>query len=241
MTTWNDIRLPAREDRLWEVYHENSKMSRVFENRIWRKEDLEETLQSLHHSLPVQSTWSADLGIDVSAFKKSLTDILEKEHKQRGGLPVTFDQLRTVLGMSVKLIKNTTSGISAFYPLEIFGYTPGIDTGPSGLFHVNWMSGRIEIVNPNVSVEKLNACFDHPAARSYIFITAIFQKSAMVYSEKGYRYAVAESGRFAQNILISATAAGVPAKLESQFYEREIENLIGVDGVDHALLQAIGF
>jgi hypothetical protein len=43
----------------------------------------------------------------------------------------------------------------------------------------------------------------------------------------------------AQNILRSADAEGVTAGLETQYYDRSIEDVLGLDGVGHALLQVV--
>lgn len=240
MTTWNDVRLPAHEDRLWELYHENSKTSQFFRNDAWKKEELKETLESLHVSLPVQSVWNADLDIDKSAYERSLLEILEFEPGSQGEVSLTFKQLSTILAMSIKFNNTTSSGVPQYFPLEVFGVTSNVVGMPSGVFHFDREQSQVQVTHPIADPGELSTCFpDQEIAETYIFITAIFQRSTVLFGEKGYRFAITESGRLYQNMLISAAAVGVRARLESQYYEREIENLIGVDGVDHALLQVI--
>jgi SagB-type dehydrogenase family enzyme len=240
MTTWNDIRLPAHEERLWELYHENSKASQNVRPGVWQDAELEKTLDSMHLSLPVQSKWSTELDLDKNAFEKSLSDILKLTSENPGNERLTFKQLSTILGVSIRLNTSVAQGMVNFFPLEIFGVSSNMDTMPSGVFHVDKEHGQIQLIQEGIEEERLSQCFpDQKNATTYLFITAIFQRSALLFGEKGYRVAITESGRLCQNILIAAAAIGVHAKTESQYYEREIERLIGIDGVEHALLQVI--
>jgi SagB-type dehydrogenase family enzyme len=113
---------------------------------------------------------------------------------------------------------------------------------PSGLYHVDRNLDRIHLVREQQGSDLLSSSFpEQETAKAYVFITAVFQRSTMFYGERGYRVAVSESGRLLQNILLSAEAHGVSADPVEQYNERSVEKLIGIDGVDHAVLQVIAF
>jgi SagB-type dehydrogenase family enzyme len=186
----------------------------------------------------MQSTWGADLLDKRTSDELSVSDILTAESAPEAHIS-SFEQLCAILNLGLKFNIMPTGGV--LVPLEIFGLTTGLSDMPSGVFHVDKEQARIHVVQPMSDFDTLAECFPHDhLAGTYIFITALFQRSAMVFGEKGYRYAVTESGRLGQNLMIVAASQGFRAVFETQYYDREIERLIGVDGVEHALLQVIG-
>jgi SagB-type dehydrogenase family enzyme len=164
----------------------------------------------------------------------------DHRRKRRVVKQLSFEDLSAVLSFGV------SAGISAdpldLFSLEIFCViTRNVDIG-TGVFHLDRKDMLLQRVVGEMDPGLLSQCFDAPeTAPMYILISGVFQRSALSYGEKGYRVVLTDSGRVAQNMLLAAERLGAHAKLESRFFEREIEKLIGIDGVDHALLQVISF
>ncbi len=77
------------------------------------------------------------------------------------------------------------------------------------------------------------------AAAAVILITAVFQRTTFKYGERGYRFALIEAGHVAQNIDLVASALGLPAANLGGFFDRELEMLLDVDGVEQSLVYAV--
>jgi hypothetical protein len=92
MKTWNDIRLPRHEERIWELYHENSKTSRFARSGMDPDNVLNPTYDDLHRSLPMQSTWGADLLDKRTSDELSVSDILTAESAPEAHIS-SFEQL----------------------------------------------------------------------------------------------------------------------------------------------------
>ena len=240
MTHWNEIRFPAREDRVWELYHENSK-SPVFNHAREVAERLTETLETLHVSLPVHGQWEKKLTHRKSMSLLVKMDTNSGEDRMERQKTLSFEQLSAIMHFAADRGKEKAGRKYAFLPLEVFGFAHRVEGMPSGLFHLDWKDMTIRVIHgAQDHMEFTGYLHDTVDARMWIFITALFQRSALIFGEKGYRFAVSESGRMAQNILLASNALGLSSQLEMQYCERKIETFIGIDGVDHALLQVVG-
>ncbi len=72
-----------------------------------------------------------------------------------------------------------------------------------------------------------------------ILITAVFQRTTFKYGERGYRFALIEAGHVAQNIDLVAGALHLPAANLGGFFDRELEALLDIDGVEQSLVYAV--
>ncbi len=238
MKTWNDISFPAHEDRLWELYHENSKVSR-YRNLTVDTEAFQKEIDNLHVALPVQSGWKKQWDNAPPGYMDVFSGGISPVHKGPG-TQLTLETLGAMLQRSNLIVSADGSPSFALLPLEVFGVTIEVEDMPTGVFHCNMGQRQIQFIQERMEKESLKECFpDAGAARAYIFITAMFLRTVMVFDERGYRFALTESGRLMQSILLAAKSLNLSAQCITQYYERNIEKLIGIDGVEHALLQVI--
>jgi len=77
------------------------------------------------------------------------------------------------------------------------------------------------------------------SAAAVILITAVFQRTTFKYGERGYRFALIEAGHVAQNIDLVAGALHLPAANLGGFFDRELEALLDIDGVEQSLVYAV--
>ena len=67
------------------------------------------------------------------------------------------------------------------------------------------------------------------AGPATVIATAIYWRNTWKYQARGYRHLFWDSGSLLANLLASATALDVAARLVTGFVEREVNGLLGVD------------
>ncbi|SMX95669.1 SagB-type dehydrogenase domain-containing protein [Brevibacterium aurantiacum] len=78
-------------------------------------------------------------------------------------------------------------------------------------------------------------------AAAVCFLIANFSKSAAKYGERSYRLALLEAGHISQNLLLAATANDIGCRPVCGFEEVEVNNLLGLNGFDHGVVEGITF
>jgi SagB-type dehydrogenase family enzyme len=75
-----------------------------------------------------------------------------------------------------------------------------------------------------------------------VFITAIFERSIFKYGDRGYRFVFLEAGHVGQNINLVTNALGLGCTNIGGFFDRQIDDFLGIDGVTHSTIymMAIG-
>ncbi len=72
-----------------------------------------------------------------------------------------------------------------------------------------------------------------------IVVTGVFWRSRFKYGLRGYRFVLLEAGHVGQNVVLAAAALGLPALPLGGFYDRPVESLVGVDGLDEAVVYVV--
>ncbi|MBW8881877.1 MAG: SagB/ThcOx family dehydrogenase [Asticcacaulis sp.] len=78
-----------------------------------------------------------------------------------------------------------------------------------------------------------------PPVPCAIVVTGVFARALRKYGGRGYRFAVLEAGQISQNLMLAATAVGLPSLAYGSFYDAELERMLGVDGVSEAVLAVV--
>jgi len=136
----------------------------------------------------------------------------------------------------------TVPSAGALYPLELYVDVRAVTGLEPGLYHFQATAALLQRLR-SLAGEELAAAFVQPnvieAAAAVILITAVFQRTTFKYGERGYRFALIEAGDVAQNIDLVASALGLPAANLGGFFDRELEMLLDVDGVEQSLVYAV--
>jgi len=136
----------------------------------------------------------------------------------------------------------TVPSAGALYPLELYVHARAVTGLEPGLYHFQATAALLQRLR-SLAGEELAAAFVQPnvieAAAAVILITAVFQRTTFKYGERGYRFALIEAGHVAQNIDLVASALGLPAANLGGFFDRELEMLLDVDGVEQSLVYAV--
>jgi SagB-type dehydrogenase family enzyme len=130
----------------------------------------------------------------------------------------------------------------ALYPLELYPVALAVERVPPALYHFDPYDLRLARLDEAVP-ERLAATLVDPTlldrASAFVAIAAVFWRTRFKYGQRGYRFALLEAGHVAQNLVLAAAALGIPALPLGGFYDRRLDDLLGLDGVDEATLYAI--
>jgi SagB-type dehydrogenase family enzyme len=166
-----------------------------------------------------------------------------------GRQPLRSTDLATVLGASYLAVERPDAGsrrpvpsAGALYPLEVYAIALAVAGLEPCAYHYNPFRHRLESLGA-VADEETRAALVDPAlaerAAALIIVTAMFWRSRFKYGERGYRFALLEAGHLAQNALLAATALGLAALPVGGFYDRLVDRLVGVDGLDEATVYVL--
>ena len=74
------------------------------------------------------------------------------------------------------------------------------------------------------------------AAPVVLIWTAIFERSKWKYAQRAYRYVYLDAGHIAQNLALSAIGIGLGSCQGGAFFDDEVNQILGVDGVDESVI-----
>jgi SagB-type dehydrogenase family enzyme len=128
----------------------------------------------------------------------------------------------------------------AMYPLELYVHaarTPGLQPG---IYHYHPGEHALRLLVDGDQTRTLGMSLVQQKmplnCSALIFISAIFGRSTFKYGQRGYRFALLEAGHVAQNLILSAGGLGLGAVPVGGFFDREIDEILGLDGLDHSTL-----
>jgi len=255
---WKNICLPSNEsDSIWEIYHENSKTSRYdcFPSDSFVASRMSKLYESLsykeHPSIPLSTTFPhLELSLEEAILQRVTTRKMKPvpmKHDLVGAIlyyayGITRDKKDTKLMRSFRTVP---SG-GALYPLEIFFFSKYVDGLNPGIYHYNPIENSIEQVIPGDLTEKIGNCLTPVQTNlafdtsMMIFITAAFERETFKYGPRGYRFSLLEAGHVAQNINLVSTAVNLGSVNIAGYYDREVDDLLRIDGVTHSTIYMIG-
>ncbi|MDH7598429.1 MAG: SagB/ThcOx family dehydrogenase [Sedimentisphaerales bacterium] len=163
--------------------------------------------------------------------------------------PISPEQLAQLLfaGFGQLGRRHTVPSAGALYPLELYPVANRVQGVDNGIYHYVPTTGGLEpIVHGQVSGDLAMACLGQEFvadAAVVIAICAHFNKTCRKYGDRGYRYVYMEAGHMSQNIYLAATAMGLGSVAIGAFFDRHVNDLFSLDGVNSAViyLHAIGY
>lgn len=69
-----------------------------------------------------------------------------------------------------------------------------------------------------------------------LFITALFERTVFKYGDRGYRFVLMEVGHLAQNVHLVTQGVGLAGVSIGGFFDREMDRLLRLDGLNHSTL-----
>lgn len=249
---WDEIVDGEPEDeRLWEIYHENSKTSRV--SGIPDDNAVAAHMLELWEELPYPGADAIELPAP-SPLAMPLAEAIRTRRTQIafGSEPLALGDLSALLragyGVSPRPSAvgersfRTVPSAGALYPLELYVHAGAVAGLEPGLYHFRAKNAQLQRLR-TLHPPQLAAAFVQSdvveTAAAVLVVTAAFLRTTFKYGERGYRFALIEAGHVAQNVDLAAAALSLPAANLGGFFDRELEALLELDGVESSVLYAI--
>lgn len=248
----SEISIPQKEERIWELYHENSK------HNSWHRgayKDLisPRRLDRMHVSLPYHVQWTKKLKPSIEMLKVPLAQALSATsyNPSLESSVLDFEELSNILdaGFRIYRQKDEIRGLRSYpspgntFPIEGYFYASHCDSLPQGLYHMNPNKQEIQLLRRGNHERVLEAAFMQKKrienASMIIFLTAVLSRTTQFFGERGYRMALLETGHIAQNIHLTVKALGLEYVNVCDFYDRKMEDYLEIDGIDHTLMNVI--
>jgi SagB-type dehydrogenase family enzyme len=245
-----------------EHFHEASKIYRSFGARQTRGHELERdgelqlsSLRSVKRSRHLPSVPLPDPAPLESPFGLVLAS--RRSVRRFAVRPVAVAQLAALLhagyGRTGQLLADAPDGIGpqlrtvpsggALYPLELYAFAWRVEGLRPGLYHFDPLRRVLErvragnergaVLERTVYPEPVGGC------AVLLAVTAVFWRTRFKYGLRGYRFALMEAGHVVQNVLLAATALGLGAVPLSGFYDRAMDELLELDGVNESMVYAV--
>jgi SagB-type dehydrogenase family enzyme len=246
-----------KEDRfefsISEAYHENSKyhLARLQPPTL-SAPDPAQTSEAFktYRRAPV-----IPLPEDFSAGSLSLEEAITTRRSVRefSGDAITIQELAKLLFLTngvttaqtndaVTYFFRAAPSAGALYPVEIYPVVFSVTSVEPGLYHYNVRDHSLELLRAGDHRQTVHDdCLFHElilTANVVLLATAVFQRVKQKYGERGYRFALLEAGHIMQNSCLVATAMELGAVTLGGFLDDKLNALIGVDGVDEAMVYA---
>lgn len=249
---WEKILAPKDDENfVWEVFHENSKLSKYQPGPS--EEAIVKSMTELHECLPFVGYPLIELPHPLKNLSRNLSETLTSRRSSRQFIPGTIDlqQLSTILyfgyGVSREKDKAKTfrslrfvpSG-GSLYPLEIFFYAGGISNLKPGLYHYNPIGHHLRLIKEGDATTEISSAMVQEAiienANFILFISAVFERSIFKYGNRGYRFIFLEAGHFAQNINLISQEFGLGCLNIGGYFDRQIDDLLDLDGLTQSTI-----
>jgi SagB-type dehydrogenase family enzyme len=236
---------------VWELYHENSKTSRY--ERGLSPESVALRMRDMYASLAFEQYPELELPQARASFSKSLEDALLTRTSVRAmsPVPISLAKLAAILHCAYGVTRSnegtnfprpfrTVPSAGALYPLEIYFHSSKITEIPAGLYHYNPSRNAVHRLREEDLSAQIASALVEPAsaydASIILFITALFERATFKYGERGYRFTLLEAGHAAQNINLAANGLGLGSLNIGGFFDRQLDELLGLDGVSQSTI-----
>ncbi|HPR41555.1 MAG TPA: SagB/ThcOx family dehydrogenase [Candidatus Methanofastidiosa archaeon] len=163
--------------------------------------------------------------------------------------PLRADELSTLLWASAGIrriehgyaFRNAPSA-GALYPIETYVAANRVENMAAGLYHYSVMDHTLELVREgNVGKKLARAFLDQSMcekAQAIFVWSAIFERSKWKYKQRAYRYIYLDAGHMAGNLCLAASGMGLGTCQIGAFYDDEVNDILGVDGVKEGVVYA---
>ncbi|MFA4720157.1 SagB/ThcOx family dehydrogenase [Pyrococcus kukulkanii] len=123
----------------------------------------------------------------------------------------------------------------ATYPFEVYVVVGRVEGLEPGIYHYDPFSHSIKLIKRGdfrraLQKAALNQAWVGSAAIDIVLV-AYYERTTKYYGERGRMYVHMEAGHIGQNIYLQATALNLGTVAVGAFYEDQVAEILGVDGV----------
>jgi SagB-type dehydrogenase family enzyme len=161
--------------------------------------------------------------------------------------PMSLDELSRFLFLTSGITadkfgnaRRTAPSSGALYPIEVYPIVHNVDGIERGVYHYAYREHALElvraedmrtrVVEQGIGQEFLGQC------GAVLFVTMIMQRMRPKYQDRSYRYGLLEAGHVGENAYLAATEMGLGACGVGAFMDDAMNEMLGVDGVEEAVV-----
>lgn len=222
---WPDVLSEVSDEPCYELYHENSKIGRHV-----RPLPL----------LPTAGAGDRELDGDYPLFAVGEPDPAANPFGVAAGrAPGPPQSGRLSMKLLAVLLAPPASADSD--PIDVFFHVRSVDGLPAGLYRLG-VKGAARLIRRGDLGKELGETLIAPEparAPLQVFIVGAFARAAQASGERGYRCGLIAAGARARTIELSAAVLGLGLAATTDFYDRELDAFLGLDGVDSGALVVI--
>ena len=178
-----------------------------------------------------------------------LWEALKKRRSARdyAGVPLSADELSQLLWASTGATQQfggyllrTAPSAGALFPIETYVEVRDVSGIAGGIYHYGVRDHTLSLVrggdhSAGLAEAALGQSMVAEAGAVFLW-TALFDRSAVKYLERAWRYVYLDAAHIAQNLLLAAAALGLAACPIAALYDDEVNELLGTDGVEESIL-----
>ena len=245
---WDRLLSYEHTNLLWEMFHENSKITRYSE--FLPDEEVRRRMQGIWQSLPmahmppitlpVPETGAPSLALGFAiSRRRSPNNMVAAPLAQTelGALLYYMAAARSGSGEPERPFRMVPSG-GALYPIEIFVHLRTVEGLAPGLYYYDPLDHALHSVDTGDRSGDIAVCLLQPSlvmdSAIQIFQTALCVRSTFKYGDRGYRFVMMEAGHQAQNLSLVATALGLGCVHVGGYRDHAVDEFLGIDGINHS-------
>ena len=252
---------------LSEIFHENTKMRRIRGGGLYAiQPPVPRSSAHLQYAIThafksYHSAKQVPLAKNLPGLAEPLEQVIRmrRSNREYSGAAVSLDSLSRILELSygvtgealaedgaTRFYKRAAPSAGALYSNEVYVVVLNVDGLDAGLYHYQPQHHSLELLRAADLRGDLMRAVLYPevvaSASMVLVLAALFQRTRFKYGERGYRFALLDSGHLAQNIYLVATALGLGSVAMGGFLDDEVNELLALNGVDEAVvyLMAVG-
>lgn len=248
----------AREERLFELYHENSKLFPELAREMAEEFSVSPFELYLVSRAYKQYRTAARVSLLPEARSRNALSRAMRERRSARELssPLSLEDLSTLLVEAFEptsIFQNQEFGVDqplrpwpsggGLYPLDVYVIARNVDGLEPGVYHHNVLTSELERLATRPPEEILRDGFFYQdfivSSSAVVLLTAVFERTIAKYGERGYRLVLLDAGHAAQNVLLDAERLGLPAVAVGGFYDDSLAADVGLDGLDEAVVHTV--
>jgi len=164
-----------------------------------------------------------------------------------GAQPILFATLGRLLEAANGVTGRGPGGVAlraapsagALYAGEIYVACERVQGLAPGLYYYSPLSRSLARLREGPQLAELQAGLEEPgraqAAAAAVLLTNVFDRYRWRYANRGYRYALIDSGHIGENLRLATTSAGLAEWGPLRFHDDRLNSLLGADGTSEAV------
>ena len=157
--------------------------------------------------------------------------------------PLTLKEVSQLLwaaqGITNEKGSRSAPSAGALYPLEVYVVAQNVDSLSGGIYKYKPQGHELtKVVEGDKRMGLYNAALDQSAVKDaavVVVFSAVYERTAEKYGERGERYVHLETGHAAQNVYLQAISLGLGTVVIGAFNDNEVKKIMNMQDDEQPL------